>query len=341
MTQFRGTLRRLARRAARTARICQVNEGMILGYTCPLQQDWEKPGMIEHVIDQRRRDLGGFEVGRVLPAAVRRMVGPFVFFDHMGPSDFAAGLSRRVDVRPHPHIGLSTITYLFEGEIMHRDSVGSVQPIRPGEVNWMTAGRGITHSERFERARLQGDRLHGIQAWVALPTDQEETAPAFSHHAMEDLPLVADKGATARLVAGRIFGAEAKVRTHSPMFYLHWALERGASAELPTDYPERAVYIASGAIEVDGQRFDAGRMLVFRAGGAVALRALEPSTVMALGGEPVGPRFLEWNFVSSSRERIEQAKADWIAGRMKLPDDDNQEFIPLPGTKAAATEAPT
>src|SRR4051812_3327924 len=204
--------------------------------------------MIELVIPQRRRDLGGFEVGRVLPYAGGRMVGPFVFFDHMGPSDFPAGLPRSVDVRPHPHIGLSTITYLFDGEIMHRDSVGSQQPIRAGEVNWMTAGRGITHSERFERARLHGDRLHGIQAWVALPADQEETDPSFSHHAMDDQPLVSEGGATARLVAGRVFGMQAKVRTHSPMFYLHWALEAGAAAELPGEYAERAVYVATGAI---------------------------------------------------------------------------------------------
>jgi redox-sensitive bicupin YhaK (pirin superfamily) len=297
--------------------------------------------MIELVIDQRRRDLGGFEVGRVLPAAARRMVGPFVFFDHMGPADFAAGLPRKVDVRPHPHIGLSTVTYLFEGEIMHRDSVGSIQPIRAGEVNYMTAGRGITHSERFERARLRGDRLHGIQAWVALPAADEEIAPGFSHHAIEDLPLLSDKGATARIIAGRVFGQEAKVRTHSPMFYLHWALEPAATAELPADYPERAIYVADGAIEVGGQTVEAGKMLVFAPGGAVGLRAIGPATVMALGGDPVGERFIEWNFVSSSRERIEQAKADWVAGRMKLPDDDNQEFIPLPATKAAATEAPT
>jgi redox-sensitive bicupin YhaK (pirin superfamily) len=294
--------------------------------------------MIDLVIDQRRRDLGGFEVGRVLPAAARRMVGPFVFFDHMGPADFAAGLPRKVDVRPHPHIGLSTVTYLFEGEIMHRDSVGSVQPIRAGEVNWMTAGRGITHSERFERARLQGDRLHGIQAWVALPDAREETAPAFSHHAMDDLPELVDGGATARLVAGRIFGLEAKVRTHSPMFYLHWSLQPGATAELPADYPERAIYVATGAVDVGGRSIRAGSMAVFAPGEVVGLRAEQPSIVMALGGDPVGQRFLEWNFVSSSLERIEQAKADWIAGRMKLPDDDNQEFIPLPNTKAAAAE---
>src|SRR3954452_11185693 len=286
--------------------------------------------MIELVIDRRRRDLGGFEVGRVLPYGPHRMVGPFVFFDHMGPVDFPPGIPREVDVRPHPHIGLSTITYLFDGEIMHRDSVGSEQAIRAGEVNWMTAGRGITHSERFERARLHGDRLHGIQAWRALPADQEETDPSFSHHAMDDQPLVSEGGATARLVAGRVFGMQAKVRTHSPMFYLHWALEAGAAAELPHEYAERAVYVATGAIEVEGQAVEAGRMVVFAPGGPVRLRAVQPATVMALGGEPVGERFLEWNFVSSSRERIEQAKADWRAGRMKLPDADNQEFIPLP-----------
>jgi redox-sensitive bicupin YhaK (pirin superfamily) len=285
--------------------------------------------MIELVIEQRRRDLGGFEVGRVLPFAKRRMVGPFVFFDHMGPAEFAVGIPRSMDVRPHPHIGLSTVTYLFEGEIMHRDSVGSVQAIRAGEVNWMTAGRGITHSERFEKARLQGDTLHGIQAWVALPVDQEETAPAFSHHAMEDQPLVEGGGATARLVAGTVFGQTAKVRTHSPMFYLHWALQAGATAELPAEYPERAVYVAEGAIEVDGETYEAGKMLVFGPSGAAGLRAVVGSTVMALGGEPLGERFVEWNFVSSSRERIEQAKADWRAGRMKLPDLDHAEFIPL------------
>ncbi|HVZ08982.1 pirin family protein [Rhodopila sp.] len=286
--------------------------------------------MIELVIDQRRRDLGGFEVGRVLPYARRRMVGPFVFFDHMGPAAFAAGLPRSVDVRPHPHIGLSTITYLFEGEIMHRDSVGSVQPIRAGEVNWMTAGRGITHSERFERARLQGDTLHGIQSWVALPEADEEAEPAFSHYAMEDQPAFQQGGATARLVAGTIFGRTAKAKTHSPMFYLHWALPTGSTAELPADYPERAVYVAAGAVEAAGETYGAGKMLIFAPGGAVGLRAVAPSIVMALGGEPLGERFVEWNFVASSRERIEQAKADWRAGRMKLPDHDNQEFIPLP-----------
>ena len=286
--------------------------------------------MIEMVIDQRRKDLGGFEVGRVLPSAKRRMVGPFVFFDHMGPADFPAGVSRKVDVRPHPHVGLSTITYLFEGEIMHRDSLGTVQPIRAGEVNWMTAGRGITHSERFEKARLEGDRLHGIQTWVALPHAQEETAAAFSHHAMEDQPLFEEKGVTGRLVAGKAFGVEAAARVHSPLFYTHWALEAGAVAGVPADYPERAAYVAVGQVEIEGRRFGPGQMVVLAPGGTIRVEALEPSTVILIGGEPVGPRYLEWNFVSSSRERIEQAKADWRAGRMKLPQADHDEFIPLP-----------
>ncbi len=291
--------------------------------------------MIELVIDQRRKDLGGFEVGRVLPWAKRRMVGPFVFFDHMGPADFAPGLPRSVDVRPHPHIGLSTITYLFEGEIMHRDSLGTVQPIRAGEVNWMTAGRGITHSERFEKGRLQGDRLHGIQTWVALPEADEEIAPDFSHHLMEDLPSYEANGLFARLVAGRAFGAEAAVPTRSPMFYVHWALQPGAVAAVPDEYPERAAYVATGSVEIEGEVFGPGRMAVFAAGGQIAVRALEPSTVMLLGGDPVGERFVEWNFVSSSRERIEQAKADWRAGRMKLPDADDAEYIPLPPDPSA------
>ncbi len=286
---------------------------------------------IDLVIDQRRKDLGGFEVGRVLPFHARRMVGPFVFFDHMGPADFAPGLSRSVDVRPHPHIGLATVTYLFDGEIMHRDSVGSEQAIHPGEVNWMIAGRGITHSERFEKARLKGDRLHGIQAWVALPTEHEEIDPAFHHHAGAELPTYEGEGLFARLIAGKAFGAEAAVKTHSPLFYVHWSLQAGAEAVLPAEYPERAAYVASGTVECEGRRYDAGQMLIFAPGASVRFKAETPAIVMLLGGEPVGPRFIDWNFVSSSKERIEQAKADWRAGRMKLPDLDDQEFIPLPG----------
>jgi redox-sensitive bicupin YhaK (pirin superfamily) len=292
--------------------------------------------VIESVIEQRRKDLGGFEVGRVLPAARRRMVGPFAFFDHMGPADFPAGIPRSVDVRPHPHIGLATVTYLFDGQIVHRDSLASEQAIVPGEVNWMTAGRGITHSERFERARAQGDHVHGIQAWVALPTEQEETEPAFYHHTAADLPTYEGEGLWARLIAGAAFGAQAKVRTLSPLFYVHWRLAAGARAQLPAEYPERAAYVASGAVEVEGERIGAGRMVVFAPGTPVLFTAETPATVMLLGGEPVGERFLEWNFVSSSRERIQQAKADWRAGRMKLPDLDNQEFIPLPPDPATA-----
>ncbi len=294
--------------------------------------------MLDLVIDQRRRDLGGFEVGRVLPAATRQMVGPFIFFDHMGPVEFAAGISRSVDVRPHPHIGLATLTYLFDGEIMHRDSVGSEQPIRPGEVNWMTAGRGITHSERFERARAQGGRMHGIQAWIALPETDEETAPAFAHHGAADLPTYEGEGLWARLIAGAAFGAQAKIRTFSPMFYAHWRLAGGATAQLPAEYPERAAYVASGSIEVAHRVFTAGQMLVFAAGKPVLIGALEPAVLMLLGGEPVGRRYIEWNFVASSLERIEQAKSDWRAGRMKLPDADHEEFMPLPAD--VATPAP-
>ncbi|MBK1838077.1 pirin family protein [Azospirillum sp. YIM B02556] len=286
--------------------------------------------MLELVIEQRRKSLGGFEVGRVLPFVQRRMVGPFVFFDHMGPVDFEPGLPRDVDVRPHPHIGLSTVTYLFEGEIMHRDSVGSEQPIRPGEVNWMTAGRGITHSERFEQARREGGRMHGIQAWVALPEADEETDPAFTHYGTGDLPLFDDGAVRGRLVAGEAFGAKAGVKTHSPLFYVHWDLAPGARVALPEDGWERAAYVVSGAVETEGRRVEAGRMIVFAPGHPAVLTAATQAVVMAVGGEPLGQRFIDWNFVSSSKERIEQAKADWQAGRMKLPDLDDREFIPLP-----------
>ena len=286
--------------------------------------------MLDLVINQRRRDLGGFTVGRLLPYGKRRMVGPFVFFDHMGPIELPAGIPRSMDVRPHPHIGLSTITYLFDGEIMHRDSLGSEQPIRPGEVNWMTAGRGITHSERFERARQHGGSLDAIQAWVALPEADEETEPAFSHYDSGNLPTFDEGGVRGRLLAGQALGLRSSVRTHSPMFYLHWELTVGARPELPAHAPERAIYVASGKIQVAGQHFQQGQMLVLAPGGAVTIEAQTSAVVMALGGEPLGPRFIEWNFVSSSKERIEQAKADWRAGRMKLPDADADEFIPLP-----------
>ena len=295
--------------------------------------------MIEMVIEQRRRSLGGgLDVGRVLPYATRRTVGPFVFFDHMGPLDIAAGPHENLDVRPHPHIGLSTVTYLFSGEVMHRDSVGSIQQIRPREVNWMTAGSGVTHSERFEKAHRQGDHLHGIQAWVALPTADEETAPSFSHHAGGDLPQWSDAGVHGQLIAGSAYGLTAAAKTHSPLFYAHLDLEAGAVAEIPADQPERALYVATGAVELDGRRFEAGQMAVLGES-ASSVRAAERSTVMVLGGEPLGERFIYWNFVSSSQERLAQAAEDWKAGRMKLPDADDKEFIPLPEGPAPSAPA--
>lgn len=286
--------------------------------------------MIEMIIDQRRRSLGGaFEVGRVLPYAKRRMVGPFIFFDHIGPMDIPAGVDRSADVRAHPHIGLSTVTYLFSGEIMHRDSLGFEAPIRPEEVNWMTAGSGITHSERLEKARAVGDRLHGIQAWVALPTEYEETAPAFTHYEGEDLPFWDDGGVRGHLIAGSAYGLTSKARTHSPLFYAHLEMKAGATAEIPGGHSERAVYVATGSLELGDRTLNAGQMAVVTAD-AGALRALEASTVMVLGGEPLGERYLYWNFVSSRPERLREAAEDWKAGRIKLPDADDQEFTPLP-----------
>ncbi len=297
--------------------------------------------MIDLIIDQRRKDLGGFEVGRVLPYAKRRMVGPFCFFDHMGPAVFERGFPRNVDVRPHPHIGLSTLSYLFEGAMTHRDSVGSEIVIRPHEVNWMTAGSGITHSERFEDLRAHGGAMDGIQAWIALPTEAEETAPAFSHHEGDtSLPFYESGGLQARLVAGAAFGAKADVPIFSPLFYVHWELATGVKAGVPAEYSERAAYVAKGSVEIEGQTLHTGQMAVFAPGDTIAVTALEPSTVMLLGGEPVGERFIEWNFVSSSKDRLEQAKADWKAGRMKLPDLDHDEFIPLPEAPPPASPNP-
>jgi redox-sensitive bicupin YhaK (pirin superfamily) len=287
--------------------------------------------MIELVIESHRKDLGGFEVGRVLPFAKKRMVGPFVFLDHMGPATFAAG--QGIDVRPHPHIGLSTVTYLFDGQIFHQDNLGYEQAIRPGEVNWMTAGKGIVHSERTELPlRQAGQSMHGMQAWVALPVENEEDDPAFFHHGPEDLPTYEYQGLWARLIAGSAYGAEAKVKTHSPMFYVHWELQPGVTGGLPGGHKERAAFVARGTIEVDGREFSGGEMIVFTEGADPKITARTQATVMLLGGEPLGHRFIWWNLVSHSMDRIEQAKADWKAGRMPLPPHDNQEFIPLPDT---------
>ncbi len=286
--------------------------------------------MIDLVIDMRRKDLGGFEVGRVLPYAKRRMVGPFVFFDHMGPATFEPNFPRSVDVRPHPHIGLATVSYLFKGEMTHRDSLGFCQDIRPGEVNWMTAGRGITHSERFEMLRREGGVMDGIQTWVALPEEHEETEPSFHHHEGGDLPTGDEGGLKWRLVTGEAFGSRAAVKTFSPIFYLHCELAPGGAVAAPNEYSERAAYVAEGEVECEGATYKVGQMIVFATGAPTSVRSERGATVMLLGGEPLGPRFIEWNFVSSSKDRIEQAKADWRAGRMKLPDGDDQEFIPLP-----------
>lgn len=285
---------------------------------------------IELVIEGRRKDLGGFEVGRVLPWTQRRSVGPFVFFDHMGPVQLATNLPRRVDVRPHPHIGLSTITYLFAGEIVHRDSLGFHQVIRAGEVNWMTAGRGISHSERFETMREHGGLLHGIQAWIALPSADEEIAPAFVHHEADELPVERAAGATRRVIAGKAFGQSSPVRTHSPLVYVHVELQAGASTAIPEGYSERAAFVAAGTVRVGQQGFAAGQMIVFAPGSDPRIDATTAATVMLLGGEPLGERHVWWNFVSSRRERIEQAKADWRAGRIALPVGDADEFIALP-----------
>lgn len=287
--------------------------------------------MIERIIEKRAHDLGGgLSVGRVLPFHARRMVGPYIFFDHMGPVDFPSGIARELDVRPHPHIGLATVTYLYDGALTHRDSLGFHQEIRPGEVNWMVAGSGITHSERWEYARAHGAHVHGIQAWVALPTEHEETDPSFHHHEGVDLPTFQEGGVRGRLIAGSAGGLTAAVKTHSPQFYMHWDMAPGAARILPAEYPERAVYVAAGSAEVAGQLLHAGQMAVLDPGHDVPIGTDEGATLMVLGGEPVGERFLLWNFVSSSRGRLEQAAEDWRQQRMKLPVGDDSEFTPLP-----------
>src|SRR5258706_11744433 len=249
--------------------------------------------MIELVIEERRRSIGPFDVARVLAFAKRRMVGPFIFLDHMGPMELPKGVSRDTDVRPHPHIGLSTVTYLFAGEITHRDSIGVEQAIRPGEMNWMIAGRGVTHSERFEPARREGGPCHGIQAWVALPESDEEAEPAFAHHEGADLPVHRDGGVWLRLLAGDAFGLRAAVRTHSPLFYAHVVLEPGARIALPQEHAERAAYVVSGAVETDHQMLRAGRMAVFSGGAEAVVQGRKPRRVVLLGGAPIRPPVIE------------------------------------------------
>ncbi|GGJ20052.1 pirin family protein [Neoroseomonas lacus] len=294
------------------------------------------PPGLESVIVPRAHDIGGFEVRRALPARERQMVGPFIFFDQMGPGEFLTG--KGLDVRPHPHIGLSTVTYLFEGEILHRDSLGSAQAIKPGALNWMTAGRGIVHSERTDpaqRDRLQ--RMFGIQSWVALPKSAEDTAPAFAHHDAGALPIVDEGGLTLRLIAGEGWGLKAPVEVSSPLFYADAVLLPGARLPLPDQHEERGAYVVEGSVEVADVVFEAGRMLVFRAGDSLALTAgPRGARLLMLGGAVMdGPRYLYWNFVASSRERLEQAKADWKGGNFPTVPGDDKEFIPLPETRVS------
>lgn len=283
---------------------------------------------IAHVVEGRRRDLGGFEVLRVLPWAGGRMVGPFIFLDQMGPAVFAPGAG--IDVRPHPHIGLATVTYLFEGEILHRDSLGEVQPIRPGEVNWMTAGSGIVHSERTaSELRSSGHRLWGLQSWVALPLDHEEAPPSFLHFSKDQLPLIGKDGIELRVIAGSLFGVASPVPALSKMFYADASMPIRSSLAVTPEHEERAVYIVQGALEVEDEVYNAGTLLVLAPGEPVDVTAFGNSRVALLGGTPVGERHIWWNFVSSSPERIETAKRDWKEGRFpQVPGE--TELIPLP-----------
>jgi redox-sensitive bicupin YhaK (pirin superfamily) len=286
-------------------------------------------GPVKHVLKSGVRDIGGFAVRRVLPALPQQMVGPFIFFDHMGPAALAPGGG--LDVRPHPHIGLATVTYLFDGEILHRDSLGSVQAIRPGDVNWMTAGRGIVHSERTPAPlRAGGGRVHGIQTWVALPRGHEEAAPAFAHHAAATLPVVELPGVTVRVIAGTAFGARSPVDVFSPTLYATADLAPGATLVVQPEHEERAVYVAEGSASVADAALAPGQMAVLPPGGEVAIRAAAVSRIMLVGGAKMdGPRFIWWNFVASSRERIERAKADWREDRFP-PVPGETERIPLP-----------
>lgn len=291
---------------------------------------------IETLIVPRARDLGGFSVRRALPAPRRQMVGPFIFFDEFGPVEFLTG--QGIDVRPHPHIGLATVTYLFKGEFQHRDSLGSDRMIHPGAVNWMIAGKGVTHSERTSaKTRANPSSLFGIQTWVALPESAEDTEPLFEHQGKEALPYFEDAGVKARLILGNAWGAHAPVKVFTETFYIDAELAPGALLPLPDEHEDRGIYVVSGAIEIGGERFEAGRMMVFRPGDRLAVKAGEEGArLMLLGGETLGgPRYIWWNFVASSQERIEAAKAAWRAGdfahgRFRLPPGDDAEFIPAP-----------
>jgi redox-sensitive bicupin YhaK (pirin superfamily) len=295
----------------------------------PLCTSRATPPAIETIIEARTRDLGGFSVERVLPSAHRKLVGPFIFFDHMGPTTFEPG--QAIDVRPHPHINLATVTYLFEGEILHRDSLGSVQAIRPGAINWMTAGRGIVHSERTPaELRIARSRLHGLQLWVALPKAHEETEADFRHYAAETLPAIERDGVHLRVLAGGAYGAESPVRTLSPLFYVEATLSAGTELPLPHEHRERAAFVVEGVVRCGDECIERSRMAVFAPGGTPTLCAQSGARVILLGGAPLdGERHIWWNFVSSSLERIEQAKLDWREGRFP-PVPGETDFIPLP-----------
>lgn len=298
--------------------------------------------MVDQLIEARQASLGnGFAVRRILPYRLRRMLGPFIFMDHAGPVSFTPEQAPTMDVLPHPHIGLSTVSYLFDGQVTHRDSLGVQQIIKPGEVNWMTAGKGIAHSERFEDpATLAGGSLEMIQTWVALPEANEEQTPTFENYASAELPIFTDAGVWLRLIAGDVFGLKNDVKTHSPLFYAHVVLQPGARFGLPQGYAERGVYVAKGSLEVSGRTYGIGQLLIFTPGNDPVLVARETCTIMLLGGEPLGERFIWWNFVSSRPERIEQAKADWLAGRIALPPNDNLEFVPLPNDRSRPAGTP-
>src|SRR5215510_9942187 len=285
---------------------------------------------IELMIVPRSVDLGGFSVRRALPHSRRRMVGPFIFFDHFGPAEFKSG--QGIDVRPHPHIGLATVTFLFDGEIVHRDSLGTAVPIRPGEVNWMTAGRGIVHSERTApERRTGGEPLHGLQCWVALPANDEETAPGFAHVGSAELPIVTDNGRSVRVVAGSLLGARSPVPTLWETLFADATLKAGSTIPFDATTEERALYVVDGEVDIAGDKFQSGRLLIFRPGDAITITAASDARVVLVGGAAMdGPRHIWWNFVSSRKDRIEQAKADWKAGRFDTVPGDDSEFIPLP-----------
>lgn len=298
--------------------------------------------MLDQIIDARPASLGnGFTVRRILPYRLRRMLGPFIFMDHGGPVAMPPQRVTNMDVLPHPHIGLSTVSYLFDGQLTHRDSLGVEQVIRPGDVNWMTAGRGIAHSERFEDPNLLvGNTLEMVQTWVALPEPDEESDPTFTNYTVDQLPVFTDTGIWLRLIAGDVFGLTNAVKTHSPLFYAHVVLQPGTRFGLPLGYSERGAYVAKGRVTVGGRTYEAGQLLVFTKGIDPVLVAHEACTLMLLGGEPLGERYIWWNFVSSRLDRIEQAKADWQAGRIALPPTDNATFIPLPDDKSKPVGSP-